>query len=314
MAQSAIHPTPTFPLASQGAWIVMNMDGWAKRMLGRGVGVLLLLWAFSVSAQTVVTPSLQVCIAGNTADLSSNGCTCSSNLECMGVCPIAANGSPRVCTGGGDVPVCGPVGNLADISANGCPCNSNLDCEGVCPIPAAGMPRVCVGGPGPAGPPPPPCGAPGNGVNASQDGCPCDSAADCQGSCNTSTRTCGGLIGAVANRQIQFSALASGDVELGAAITQEATVANAYAAPSSVRFTLHPPQDLNCATVLYQSLRPLQGVGTVMAVPYVPPSTGTHRWVARYIGNAWNLPAASVCFDPNQSVPVFPSLFKNGFE
>ena len=45
-----------------------------------------------------------------------------------------------------------------------------------------------------------------------------------------------------------------------------------------------------------------------------PACEALNRCIVRYIGNAWNLPAASVCFDPNQSVLVFPSLFKNGFE
>lgn len=83
-----------------------------------------------------------VCLPGNTTDLSDDGCSCSGNLECAGVCPVAV---PRYCVGGDTGPFCAP-GNTLDLSADGCPCSSNLECEGVCPvtIPTGSNVRRCL--------------------------------------------------------------------------------------------------------------------------------------------------------------------------
>ncbi len=272
-----------------------------------------LLWlalAPLAMAQTVVTPSLQACYpVGNGKNLSSNGCLCSGNLDCIGVCPISSGGAPCYCAGGPSVPVCAP-GNTLELSADGCACASNLECAGVCPF--GPNPRVCAGGGTAAAQPA--CLIPGSGGNANPNGCPCDGAGDCQGTCNTQTRTCGGVIGAVANEAINFSALASGDIELGGAIVDEATVMANVDAPASVRFQLFGPGDTNCANVLRNAVIAIPGNGSTLSPPVIPGSTGTHRWIASYLGNAWNLPAATACGDPNQSVVVLPTLFRNGFE
>lgn len=86
------------------------------------------------------------CVLGNDTDSSPNGCPCTSNPECAGVCPVTPNGEPRFCAGGPPVgPFCAP-GNIFDQSADCCPCTSNPECDGVCPITDPGIPRVCAGG------------------------------------------------------------------------------------------------------------------------------------------------------------------------
>jgi hypothetical protein len=82
------------------------------------------------------------CVPGNTADLSDDGCPCTGNLECAGVCPVTA---PRYCAGGNTGPHCAP-GNALDLSEDGCPCTGNLECKGVCPVtvPPGSFVRRCL--------------------------------------------------------------------------------------------------------------------------------------------------------------------------
>ena len=89
-----------------------------------------------------VPPTLN-CVPGNSADLSDDGCPCTGNPECAGVCPVS-NG-PRFCAGGNTGPFCAP-GNDLDLSQDCCPCTGNPECIGVCPITPPGIPRVCAGG------------------------------------------------------------------------------------------------------------------------------------------------------------------------
>lgn len=89
------------------------------------------------------TPPGLTCVPGNSTDLSDDGCPCSGNPECEGVCPTTPPGVPRYCAGGGTGPLCAP-GNVIDLSAKCCPCSGNPECQTVCPITAPGVPRVCA--------------------------------------------------------------------------------------------------------------------------------------------------------------------------
>lgn len=259
-----------------------------------------------VAAQATTTPILQVCMPlNNDADLSSNGCACIGNNDCIGVCSVPGN----VCVGGPDVPVCAILGNGLDLSANGCPCMGNNDCSGVCLVSTS----LCAGGPGPATAPPR-CQPPGSGGDLSPDGCPCNVNGDCVGTCSTFTRTCGALVGAIANTPTTITGLASADVFLGAAITDSATVAGGLVVPSRVQFTLHGPTDPACAGSVATSSVMIAGNGTVVSPPFVPSAVGTFTYIAAYQGNAWNLPSRTACDNAAQRVVVTDTLFRNGFE
>jgi hypothetical protein len=260
-----------------------------------------------VLAQTIVAPSLQVCMPlNNGADLSSKGCACNINEDCIAVCAVPA----KVCVGSPDIRACAPNGNGLDLSANGCSCGSNSDCEGVCVISTF----TCAGGPGPATAPER-CRAPGSGVGLSPDGCPCTTSSDCLTNCSVLTRTCGAnIVGAIANTVTTISGVASADVFLGQAITDSATVAGGRAMPSRVQFVLHAPGDSACTTNLVTSTTAIAGNGSVTSPPYTPATVGTFRWTARYMGNAWNLPASTACSNILQQVVVTDTLFTHGFE
>ena len=115
-----------------------------RKLLAAGVGAAALpvVMTFAVptaaAAASIHTPQ---CVPGNTTDLSENGCPCTANAECQGVCPVDP-GNPRYCLGGPDVgPFCAP-GTSLNLSADGCPCALNEECSGVCPV--SPSPRTCL--------------------------------------------------------------------------------------------------------------------------------------------------------------------------
>jgi hypothetical protein len=297
-------------LDSSGVRSGLRLFGRAFRFL---FGCLFAALPLSADAQ-VVAPFLQVCIPGNTVDLSSNGCPCTANVECIGVCPVGSPGT-RGCVGGPEILACAPIGNGLDLSANGCPCTGNLDCQGVCPVGNPGE-RFCVGGPGGDGPPPRRCDAPGNGLNLNLDGCPCNASSDCANACSLLTRTCGGLVGAIANEVtlITGNAVPQSAV-LGDSVTANATVSGGIPMPARVIFDLHPPGDILCQAPIRTGSITLSAMGSISA-PYAHTTTmaGSHRWRAEYAGNAWNLPDFSSCTALSMRVIVNAALFANGFE
>lgn len=87
-----------------------------------------------------VVPTIN-CVPGNNNDLSDDGCPCTGNPECAGVCPVGPVGA-RFCVGGNTGPFCAP-GNDNDLSPPCCPCTGNPECQGVCPVGPVGQ-RFCA--------------------------------------------------------------------------------------------------------------------------------------------------------------------------
>lgn len=267
-------------------------------------------------AQITTAPILQVCMPiSNGEKLSSNGCTCNTSDDCVGVCTGTINS--KACAGGPDVPGCAVPGSGLGLSSNGCSCDTDADCRNQC---SGGVPvaRRCFGGGEPDGPPVV-CRRPGLGGNNGIAGCPCDSSADCVDTCNAATRTCGGLVGAISNVEPAVAGQASASsIELGTSITDRALVTNAPSMPSSVTFRAYGPDDTSCTTIRVTSPKPLAGTGingVVDSDPFEPPQAGQWRWRAFYEGNAWNLPRSTFCSDLSQRVQVTSAfIFGDGFE
>ena len=122
----------------------------------------------------------------------------------------------------------------------------------------------------------------------------------------------------VSRRQTLFSTQASPQSMAGT-ITDTATLANGAgpAGPTgTITFDLFGPDNAVCAGApIFTDDVTVAGNGMYTSAPFTPTSPGTYRWVARYSGDANNLPSFSVCADPAETVvvtsgpgPVTPTL------
>jgi hypothetical protein len=120
-----------------------------------------------------------------------------------------------------------------------------------------------------------------------------------------------------------LSTIASGDVPLGGAVMDSATVSGRVAPEpgATIDFRLYGPNDATCAGApVFESLAvgyPTAG-GSVNSASFVPLAPGTYRWRASYNGDTNNLPVAAPCNDTNENVMVgvaaTDALYANGFE
>lgn len=308
----------------------MASDGFAGLLASRAlrwlvvrIVVLLAPCMPAGAAVTYIPPadgSLAACYFGNNTGLSSTGCYCLSNLECVtGICSV----SLRLCNSTLSPPACAPLGNGKGASAGGCPCQSNLDCvTGICPItpPAGETTSLCTSAFGPLTSPIPAVCLLGNTHNISADGCPCVASNECKGACSTITGTCGGLVGKVVARQsgIVANPVAT-QIQLGGSTTDIATLSNTARADSGqIQFRLYPPGTDPCAAVLPTPVytRNITSTGNTLysSGPFLPAALGTYQWTAGYTGNAFNLAASSGCALTAQQVRVVDEVFRNGFE
>jgi len=246
---------------------------------------------------------LVVCYPGNSIDKSSDGCPCLGNNECMGVC------SGGYCGAVTNASYCAPVGNGLDRSADGCECNGNNDCIGVC----GGASGHECGGATPD-PDPPVCSL-GNAYDLSDDGCPCTSNPECVTTCSFFTRTCANVAGAVLANQPAISGVAASPIQLGANTIDQATLSAARFPSGRISFSLYSPGDTGCsAAAAYSGNLAISANGNYVSGAYAPTYVGTWRWIAKYHGNAYNLPAQTSCADANQHTLVIDDLFHDGFE
>jgi len=286
------------------------------------------LWAMPTwAAITFTTPangSLAVCFPGNTQDLSSDGCYCTANVECIGVCPVGTGAATNHCEGVTTASVCGPAGNTKDFSADGCPCTTNLECQGVCPVsPQNGdITTKCIGFSGggtPASPVPGVC-LPGNALKISADGCPCTSSSECNNSsCSSATDTCGGLVGKVFDTQPTITAAVAAPIILiNTNTSQTAKLSNAVRPSGQVRTRLFSPNTNACSFFVfpeYSKTFNISSNGTFFSGTYAPSTLGEYQWIASYTGNAYNLSTATSCFSMDQQVTVIDdNIFSNDFE
>jgi len=157
----------------------------------------------------------------------------------------------------------------------------------------------------------------GNTIKASADGCPCSDNNQCQGLCILSTDTCDGVVAQVNNTEPQLSAAASASVvQLGAPISDTATLSAGLHPAGSVTFRLYPPTSPDCSgSPVHTAQAQVNGNGAYASSPFMTAQSGRYRWVARYNGDAYNQIAVSGCDDTAQHVFVGNELiFRNGFE
>lgn len=275
------------------------------RWLGLVAGLLSALAAISAHAARpgiLGEGPLLACYPGNNLDLSSTGCPCASNNECITTC----NGSTLTCGGVTGATLCS-AGNGVNASANGCACSSDNECVGNC-----NQTTHTCGGVTNA----PVCSI-GNSIDASADGCPCSSNNQCQGVCVLSTNTCGGAVAQVNNTVPQLAAAASVSVvQLGAPVSDMATLAGGLHPAGSVTFRLYPPSAPDCSGApVHTAQATVSGNGGYASSPFMTAQNGRYRWVARYNGDAYNQVVTTSCDDTAQHVYVGNELiFRNGFE
>jgi hypothetical protein len=93
----------------------------------------------------------------------------------------------------------------------------------------------------------------------------------------------------------------------GAAVHDVATVTGApgVALTGTVTFELFGPADTQCAgPPVFTSTVPLGGNGVATSASFSPTQLGTHRFKARYNGDANNAPVTAVCNAANEAVSV----------
>ena len=84
----------------------------------------------------------------------------------------------------------------------------------------------------------------------------------------------------------------------------------------TITFLLYGPSQPTCiGTALYSVNSNVNGNAIYSSGSYTPTQTGTHRWVARYSGDAYNLAASTACGSAQQTFQDYLDvIFANGFE
>ncbi len=102
--------------------------------------------------------------------------------------------------------------------------------------------------------------------------------------------------------------MASATVPAGGQISDAARVADGYYPTGDVRFDLYGPEDASCASAIASSTATLESSQfRADSAPFTATSPGTYRWIASYLGDARNSPAATTCGDGDQTVTVTPT-------
>ncbi|MEU7825848.1 hypothetical protein [Catellatospora sp. NPDC049133] len=96
------------------------------------------------------------------------------------------------------------------------------------------------------------------------------------------------------------------EVDLGAAVSDTATLTGGLRATGTIVFTLYGPDDEDCATdpVFTSDEIAVDGDDTYESGDFTPDAAGTYRWIATYSGDAGNEEVATQCGDPNETVVV----------
>jgi hypothetical protein len=124
----------------------------------------------------------------------------------------------------------------------------------------------------------------------------------------------GGLTGVGTARALQTSNVnralptlvtqASPPVGVGGALSDTATLSGPVAFTGTIVFALYGPNNATCSgSAVFTSVRGLTGA-TATSAAFTTSQPGTYRWVAAYSGDANNVPVASVCGDPGETVAV----------
>jgi hypothetical protein len=96
--------------------------------------------------------------------------------------------------------------------------------------------------------------------------------------------------------------------QLGATISDTATLSGGASPTGTVTFTLFGPSDATCSGApVFTSTVPVTGNGAYQSGPFAPTSAGTYRFVATYSGDANNTSASSACNSAGEQVVVSPA-------
>ena len=106
-----------------------------------------------------------------------------------------------------------------------------------------------------------------------------------------------------------LSTAASGNVPLGGAISDSATLSNGNSPTGTIRFDVFGPNDIGCSGgPAFTVTVPVSGNGTYSSGDFVPTAGGSYRFVATYSGDAANASVSTPCGDPaevaNVAIPV----------
>jgi hypothetical protein len=100
---------------------------------------------------------------------------------------------------------------------------------------------------------------------------------------------------------------ASAAVPAGGAISDTATLSNAFNPTGTITFTVFGPNNATCSgTPAFTSTKTVTGNGNVTSDAFTVTQAGTYRWVARYSGDNNNNAVVTACNDPLESVVVAP--------
>jgi len=96
-------------------------------------------------------------------------------------------------------------------------------------------------------------------------------------------------------------------VGLGGTTFDQAILSGGNAPTGTLRFRLYGPADPTCngAPVFTSPLIPVSGNGSYSSPSFLPPVSGTYRWVVEYSGDEANAPAAGACGDSGEQTEVF---------
>ncbi len=111
---------------------------------------------------------------------------------------------------------------------------------------------------------------------------------------------------AVTKANTVIGTTASGDVTVGAPISDTATLSGGFAPTGTITFSLFGPDNATCTgETTFSSTVPVSGNGPYPSAPFTTVSSGTYRWVATYSGDAnSNAAGPTACDDQAESVVV----------
>ncbi|HEY5197091.1 MAG TPA: DUF11 domain-containing protein [Solirubrobacteraceae bacterium] len=100
---------------------------------------------------------------------------------------------------------------------------------------------------------------------------------------------------------------ALGSTALGGAISAQATLAGGSVVTGTIALELYGPGDTACTRSLATTTAAVSGNGIYGSRPFATTVSGTYRWVARYSGDARNLPAGPTsCAAPAAAITIAP--------
>src|SRR3954469_18743239 len=97
---------------------------------------------------------------------------------------------------------------------------------------------------------------------------------------------------------------AGNPVPLGTAIKDSATLSGGQNPQGQITFKLYGPNDANCSTVIFTSVKTVAGNDVYQSDSFTPTAAGTYRWIANYSGDSNNNVTSNGCNGQNENVEV----------